>query len=127
VTREGLRKHWSEVQAFRDGAEVEYLSCEGLWEGTSDPVFSLRYEYRVKPTKKLVPFDFESWVKLGPVVWVRLNTPSWEGQPELVLGVQEVGIETVSWGQIAWERLRGAYEYSTDLQTWHKCGREVEQ
>ena len=52
MTREGLRKHWDVVVAFKDGATVE---CRGLsakgWEEEREPAFFHFCEYRVKPAR----------------------------------------------------------------------------
>lgn len=47
MRREGLAKHWAVVEAYKNGATIEWSGGEG-WEVTTDPAFYEGYEYRVK-------------------------------------------------------------------------------
>ena len=50
ITREQLIQHWEVIEAFKNGAEIEYKRyLDGEWELVKDPSFILNTEYRVKP------------------------------------------------------------------------------
>jgi len=50
MTREGIKKHLTEFQAWLDGAEIEFKGLSsGKWVLDKDPTWSLGLEYRVKP------------------------------------------------------------------------------
>ncbi len=56
MTRESLNKHWEVIDAWRKGAEVEYLASK--WEKIEDPGWFLETKYRIAPTPEYIPFDF---------------------------------------------------------------------
>lgn len=48
MNREQLNKHWKEIKAFKNGAEIECRDSNGEWFGIRGPCFDAS-EYRVKP------------------------------------------------------------------------------
>jgi hypothetical protein len=56
MTRESLNKHWKVIDAWRKGAEVEYLALK--WEKIEDPGWFLETEYRIAPAPEYIYFDF---------------------------------------------------------------------
>ena len=42
-------KHAEIIHAWADGAEIQYLRLDGVWEDISFPPFSESNEYRIKP------------------------------------------------------------------------------
>lgn len=64
MTRDALNKHWDVIEAFKKGAEVEYLNNIGKWENCPLPAFTLNTQYRIKPeqTKRLPTIEeVEQW------------------------------------------------------------------
>ena len=50
MTREGLKKHWEEIEAYKDGAEVQYRNTNRAWEDVAgEPFFHEDTTYRIKP------------------------------------------------------------------------------
>ncbi len=52
MTREQLNKHWKEIEAFKNGAEIECRRLDWLddtWGVVGVPEWSEYCEYRVKP------------------------------------------------------------------------------
>ncbi|MDE1465375.1 hypothetical protein [Spartinivicinus poritis] len=49
-SREALNKHWSIIDAYRKGAEIQ-IKCplSNTWQSVSEPSFKASREYRVKP------------------------------------------------------------------------------
>ena len=59
--REGLIKHWSVVEAFRNGKKVQWRDRDReVWVDLPAPGFVVDHEYRIKPEKKTV------WLNLYP-------------------------------------------------------------
>lgn len=59
LSKEQLKMHWKEIQAWADGKQIQYRTdddCE--WEDIKDPAFYTDCEYRVKPDPLLIPFDY---------------------------------------------------------------------
>ena len=57
MTREEVIKHWNEIQAFKEGKEIEYYFKGGdTWYIAQTPNFDSETQYRIKP--ELIPFDF---------------------------------------------------------------------
>jgi len=42
-------KHADVIHAWADGADIQYLRIDGVWEDISFPPFSESNEYRIKP------------------------------------------------------------------------------
>jgi hypothetical protein len=60
MTREQFIKHWKLIEAFKNGAEIEFYDEEdGEWENVSSPYFSTADKYRVKPKQEVLPFTFD--------------------------------------------------------------------
>jgi hypothetical protein len=59
MSKEGIRKHWDLVEAWKNGAEIEYSISNGVWKNATSPAWSLHTEYRIKPELKTVPFTIE--------------------------------------------------------------------
>lgn len=64
---DGLKKHNNVVEKWHNGAEVQIKLYDGTWEDCNYPSFCYDREYRIKPAKKLVPFDFNDGL-IGKVV-----------------------------------------------------------
>ena len=46
------------MQAYERGEQIEFMDCSRKWKDTTNPIWDwIRYDYRVKPKKKFVPFD----------------------------------------------------------------------
>lgn len=58
MTREHVIKHWNEIQAFKDGKEIEMRRNGEEWKLNRNPMFANDFEYRIKPEPELIPFDF---------------------------------------------------------------------
>jgi len=59
LNREQLKMHWKEVEAWKDGKQIQYrIDEEDYWEDVDDPSFCTQYDYRVKPEPELIPFDY---------------------------------------------------------------------
>ena len=56
-TREGLNKHWKEVEAFKNGSDLEILGLHPNeeWVDCGVPSFSVARTYRVKPDPPVMP------------------------------------------------------------------------
>ncbi|MGI0120222.1 hypothetical protein [Zooshikella sp. RANM57] len=68
-TREGLKKHWKEVEAFKNGETIQFrLDTCYAWKDIEDPSFTANCKYRVKP---------EETYALGDIVEVFNNVCSW--------------------------------------------------
>ena len=59
MTRENIKTHWEQILAFKNDEtiQVKNLSTD-IWYDTNDPSFDIKYEYRVKPKSKLIPFTY---------------------------------------------------------------------
>lgn len=58
MTREQLNKHWKEIEAFKNGAEIEARYGAGEWALEEIPDWFGDFEYRVKPKAR------EWWITL---------------------------------------------------------------
>lgn len=58
MTREHVIKHWNEIQAFKDGKEIEMRRNGEEWKLNRNPMFANDFEYRIKPEPELIPFDY---------------------------------------------------------------------
>ncbi|MBP6538746.1 MAG: hypothetical protein KA234_00315 [Saprospiraceae bacterium] len=59
LSKEQLKMHWKEIQAWADGKQIQYRiddDCE--WTDIEEPSFFTDGEYRVKPEPILIPFDY---------------------------------------------------------------------
>ena len=69
MTRDSFNKHWEIIEAYKNGAEIEYRSPDDDWRIVNNPVWSYYTEYRIKPTTEYVPFDFtDAEFLIGKVV-----------------------------------------------------------
>lgn len=57
MDRAAIIKHWSVIEAFRNGKTIQWKTSYG-WEDVDNPSFQVRNDYRVKPEKK------EMWVNV---------------------------------------------------------------
>lgn len=66
ITKEQLQKHWKTIEAWKNGAEIEFLSpiCDKKWHKCGEPDWLEHYEYRIKTQPEYVPFDFSDAEKL---------------------------------------------------------------
>jgi hypothetical protein len=110
------------IQAFKEGEKIEYKFVdENNWHACQDPCWDfLRTNYRVKPTKKTVPWTADD---VPPVCWVRwmVSGDSWYQ----VAAVNQTGTHVWSGRLIEYRQLATDCEYSTDLKTWKPCTKEV--
>lgn len=59
MKREQLLKHWTVIEAFRNGKKVQVRCLPSAdnpnppWADTANPNFDLYLEYRIKPEKKV--------------------------------------------------------------------------
>lgn len=51
ITREGIKKHWEVIDAWKNGANLE-VKRKGEWLSCSQPTFIETAEYRIKPESK---------------------------------------------------------------------------
>jgi hypothetical protein len=56
MTRDQLRKHWTIIEAYKNGAEIEFKNRTGEWVWLDTPCFDSHNEYRIAPR------DFE-WAR----------------------------------------------------------------
>lgn len=54
MTREEAKKWGKEIQAFINGATIQFQYKNGLWDDTEHPQWDVYTEYRIKPEAKLV-------------------------------------------------------------------------
>jgi hypothetical protein len=59
MKREQLIKHWTFMEAFRNGKQLQYRYGDS-WRDVSDPSFDIGTEYRIKPEKKT------AWLNIYP-------------------------------------------------------------
>ena len=78
MTREGYNKHKELIEAWSNGAEIQYHSEDKGWLTTENPRWIFNLEYRIKPTK--IEFEDCSFNeieykvdKIGKVVEVRVD------------------------------------------------------
>ena len=46
------------MQAYDRGEQIEFMDCSRKWKDTTNPIWDwARYDYRIKPKPKFVPFD----------------------------------------------------------------------
>ncbi len=59
MTREQVIKWWKEIEAFKNGKEIQYRNKQNdKWNDAETPTFSFNTEYRIKPEPELIPFDY---------------------------------------------------------------------
>ena len=51
MTKEGYKKHKDLIEAWSNGAEIEYLMSNGTWVNAKAPLWRNDTKYRIKPTK----------------------------------------------------------------------------
>jgi len=78
------------INAFANGFAIECKDLNDKWQEISEPVFANSCEYRIKPTKKLVPFTFEDnllfrdkWVRTKGCIAV--SRICWFGPKEICI------------------------------------------
>ena len=49
MEREQLKKHWDVIEAFKNGAVIQFKDLDEKWKTISDPDFLKHNQYRVKP------------------------------------------------------------------------------
>jgi len=59
MTQKQVIKWWNEIEAFKNGKEIEMKQNCDEWVINRNPMFTDEFEYRVKPEPKYVPFTFE--------------------------------------------------------------------
>lgn len=65
MTREQLLKHWEVIEAYMNGAVIEYFNTSiSEWLNVKDPSFEINKEYRIKKQPELIQFDFSDAEKL---------------------------------------------------------------
>lgn len=81
MTREQLLKHWEVIEAYMNGAEVEYFDhINAEWvDCSSDPGFYIEAKYRIKKQPELIPFDFSDAEKLIGRIVVHKDKKELEG------------------------------------------------
>lgn len=116
---ETLRQNYAALIAFDNGKAIEY-SCIGKldWERDLEPSWDfVNFNYRPKPEPKTRPWQSRN---VPALCWIR-NTTMLDGQCGLVEAISRDGIRF--WG--SWknwlELISEGYEYSEDLESWHKC------
>lgn len=46
------------MQAYESGEQIEFIDCSREWKDTTNPIWDwARYNYRIKPKPKYVPFE----------------------------------------------------------------------
>ena len=63
----GKHKHAEIIKAWADGAEVQVFRHEYdgyYWEDTATPNFNIDFDYRIKPTEKVVRWLW-AWQPIG--------------------------------------------------------------
>ena len=62
MRREFLQKHWEVMEAFKNGAEVQFQDLSGVWMECEHPTFADNIEFRIKPAKRLPTIEeVEQW------------------------------------------------------------------
>lgn len=52
MKRKALIKHWAEIEAFKDGINIQIL-IDGQWVNTENPKFAHKSKYRIDPKSAL--------------------------------------------------------------------------
>ena len=79
MTREECKKHKELIEAFANGAEIQYyFKSKGEWIDIENPIWDYYSEYRIKPTKIVVEdcsFNEREYKlnRLGSVIEVAVN------------------------------------------------------
>ena len=58
MTRKQLNKWWKEIEAFKNGKEIEIRQSGMEWIINTNPMFANDFEYRIKPEPEFIPFDY---------------------------------------------------------------------
>ena len=60
MTREDLVKNWNIIEHFKNGGRVQSKNMNGDWVDSVNPSFDFcSWEYRIKPSPKIVPYTFD--------------------------------------------------------------------
>lgn len=90
MTREQLLKHWQVIEAYMNGAVIQYFNTSiSEWLNVKDPSFEINKEYRIKKQSELIPFDFSDAEKLIAKAMKRKTT----GVYCLITFVSDLGVE----------------------------------
>ena len=57
MTRENAKANLEFITAFANGETIQYLSSDGKWYDSDEPVFTQQGRYRVKPKRVFAIFD----------------------------------------------------------------------
>lgn len=69
MTREQLKENWHIIEAFKNGADIQFLDYAGEWRDADKPLFRIDVKYRVKPKQEYIPFDYsDAEYLIGKVV-----------------------------------------------------------
>ena len=74
MTRGQLNKHWREIEAFKNGAEIEARYGASEWALDESPDWFGDFEYRVKPKAR------EWWITMdhaGNITVIDDTKPKW--------------------------------------------------
>lgn len=59
LDKEILKKWWKEIEAWKDGKQIQYIDADTpAWTDIDKPSFLEWAKYRVKPEPVLIPFDY---------------------------------------------------------------------
>lgn len=91
-------KYYNEIIAFAEGRTIQskYLGAPngGVWRNDPAPYFdNSKYEFRIKPEPKYIPFTFEDREELRGK-WVRRKS---SGNECLIYHLSKAHVNTYSW------------------------------
>lgn len=73
MTREGYLKHKEIIDAWANGAKIEFYSSDGVWVDAENPNWILDLEYRVKPQPNYLELHEKCELKVGDKVRITRN------------------------------------------------------
>src|SRR5690625_1737966 len=91
-------KYYNEIVAFAEGKTIQakYIGIpnEGIWVDDHAPYFdNSKYEFRIKPEPKYIPFTFEDREELRGKWFIRKST----GVETVIYNISEEGVNGYYW------------------------------
>jgi hypothetical protein len=126
-------KRLAEQHALKDAWEKEKFHIqfkyykETLWQDLDKPCWNFNDgEYRGKPEPRYVPWTFEDITPDIAGAWFKSVNPS-AAEFWIISIINKDGFCLANSQTICYAVLQEFYLYSTDLKTWHRCGKEVSE
>ena len=110
------------IEAYSKGQEIEYQRLDGVWVPNEQMGFGGKWNYRVKPAPKLVPWASRD-VPMGAIIRSKKGDPDRRG---IIMEVNPEGVLSSLRGWITFAKLLEAYEYTKlrvdhDGVVWQPC------